>query len=119
VFLNPDAYDAGFGVGGSFVGEAYVAGAMPGVIIFSLLLGLGLNLLYRSCSTHMGLFFSALILPSVFWMIRGEIFDWVPALIRGSFLVLILYVGWRLYILCIELFSVRLKVRERVTGRRT
>lgn len=113
VFLNPDAYDIGAGLGSSYLAEAYVAGAIPGVIVVSLLLGFALNGLYLSCSTRFGLLVSAVMLPSIFWMVRSGIFDWSSTLVRDSLLFLLLLIGWKIYSLFVQAFRGKLKANSR------
>ena len=48
VLLNADAFSNGRGTGGSYIGEAYVLGALPGVLIISLLIGCGLQFCHRA-----------------------------------------------------------------------
>ncbi len=97
VFLNPDAYDSGNGIGGSYLGDAYVAGALPGVIIVSLMLGFGLNRLYLSCCKPMGLYVAAALLPSIFWAVRAGVFDWVAVAVRAALYGFVLFAGWKIY----------------------
>ena len=97
VFVNPEAYNVGGGLGSSYLAEAYIAGAIPGVLIFSLLIGFGLHILYASCASRAGLFAGAVLLPTILWTARAGLFDWLAVIVRSSFLVLVLYLGWRLY----------------------
>jgi oligosaccharide repeat unit polymerase len=97
VFINSDAYSGGVGLGSSYLAEAYITGGLAGVMLFSFLIGFGIHGLYLSCKSRIGLFAAAALLPSVFWMARAGLFEWVPAAIRDLFLALILYAGWNVY----------------------
>ncbi len=107
VLINPEAYSGGVGLGSSCLGEAYVVGAMPGVICFSLLLGFGFHGLYSWCATRIGLFASAVLLPTLLWMARSGLFDWVSVVVRTSFLILVLYLGWGVYSSFVRLLGSR------------
>jgi oligosaccharide repeat unit polymerase len=106
VFLNPIAFGQGFGSGSSFLGEAYVAGGLSGVVAFSLLLGFLLDALYRSCHHPFGMFVAATILPGVLWMARSGFFEWVADFIRTGFFVAALAAGWLVYrMVCLALWG--------------
>ncbi len=97
VFLNPVAFGEGMGSGSSFLGEAYVAGGISGVIVFSLLLGLSLDELHRFCRHPFGMFVTVVILPVMLWMARSGIFEWVAILVRNAMLAAALFLGWLVY----------------------
>jgi oligosaccharide repeat unit polymerase len=97
VFLSPTAFVRGRGTGGSYIGEAYVIGGLGGVIVISLLIGLGLHSLYRLSGNAVCLFFVAMILPDVIGMPRGELLDWFSVLLRTFLSVAVLACGWMVY----------------------
>jgi O-antigen polysaccharide polymerase Wzy len=94
MFLNPAAYQLGFGSGSAYVAEAYVAGRLWGVMLVSAGLGVLLHGMHRASRTPLGLFLAALILPDVLWMPRGGLLDWVSASVRVGISVLLLALGW-------------------------
>ena len=97
VFLNPYLFDAGFGTSGAYVAEAYVVGGVFGVMVISLLIGGGLNLMHAYSRNAMTLVLVAWVLPEVILMPRGFLMGWGSALIRSLLLSLPLVVGWSLY----------------------
>jgi oligosaccharide repeat unit polymerase len=103
VFLNPILFDLGGGVGGSYIGQAYVTGGIVAVVIVSLLVGLGLHLMYRS-SQHLLLFLLVVLtMPIVLYMPRGDLIGWVSILARNAILLLLLALGWQVYALLASL----------------
>lgn len=105
VFLNPGAYSAGAGTGSSYLGEAYIGGGIPGIILASLLIGVALDKLHRGCKSYLGMFVCAAVLPSILWVVRAGMFDWTAAVVRTSLLCFVLYIGWKLYSLCLYAFK--------------
>jgi hypothetical protein len=97
MFLNPVAYQLGFGSGSAYLAEAYVAGGLWGVVLASGLLGALLQGMHGGARNPLGLFLVGMILPDVFWMSRGGLLDWVSASLRVGISVLLLLVGWWLY----------------------
>ncbi len=97
VLLNPAAFSEGLGTGSSFLGEAYIAGGILGVVVVSLLLGLSLDGLHRSCRYPFGLLVTAMILPLILWMARSGIFEWVAVLARDTAFVTVMFAGWMVY----------------------
>ncbi|MGB7553401.1 MAG: O-antigen polysaccharide polymerase Wzy [Candidatus Korobacteraceae bacterium] len=97
VFLNPQLYNVGYGSGGSYLAEAYVVGGFFGVVVISLLIGTGLQLLYTCSRTALGLFAVAIILPEVLWMSRGSLLGWASVMMRNSISIVLLALGWWLY----------------------
>ena len=95
--LSPVTFDLGYGTGGSYIGEAYVLGGIPGVITISLLLGAGLRLLYRMSGQAGALFLVAMLLSDVLLMPRGVLLDWFSALLRNLIVILLLVAGWWVY----------------------
>ena len=96
--LNPGTFNLGLGTGGSYVGEAYVLGGLAGVVAISLLIGLGLGLLfYRMSGRSELLFLVALLLSDVLWMPRGVLLDWFSAFLRNLIAIVLLVAGWWAY----------------------
>lgn len=96
-FLNPTAYQFGFGSGSSYVAETYVVGGLGGVALISVFLGVLLHGMHRCARNSAGLFVVGMILPDVLWMARGGLLDWVSSAIRVGISILILLVGWNLF----------------------
>lgn len=105
VLLNRETFSAGYGTGGSYLGEAYVLGGMAGVAVISLLIGCGLHGLYRLSGNAFWLFVVAMIFPEVLGMPRGQLLDWFSVLLRSFLSILILGFGWMLYRILIWLRS--------------
>lgn len=103
VLLNADAFSNGRGTGGSYIGEAYVLGALSGVLVISLLIGCGLHFCHRACQDARSLFLVALVLPDVLTMPRGNLLDWLSVLGRAVVSIAILVVGWQLFRLALWL----------------
>ena len=97
VLLSKDMFAAGFGVGSSFIGEAYVIGGLAGVVTISLLLGAGLHLAYRYSNQMRSLLVVALVMPVVLYMPRGNLLGWLSMLVRSGILLLGLGLGWLVY----------------------
>jgi oligosaccharide repeat unit polymerase len=97
VLLNADAFSNGRGTGGSYIGEAYVLGALPGVLIISLLIGCGLQFCHRASQDRRSLFLLALVFPDILTMPRGNLLDWLSVLGRALLSIAILVVGWQLF----------------------
>jgi oligosaccharide repeat unit polymerase len=97
VFLNPSIAGMGFGTGGSYLADMYLLGGLGGVVVLSLLLGYGLNLIYACGRNAWALIVVALILPDVIMMPRGDIIVWSSRLIRDAMLFCPLLAGWWLF----------------------
>ncbi len=97
VFLNPSLARMGFGTGGSYLAQMYLLGGLGGVVVLSLLLGYGLNLIYGCARNAWSLIVAALILPDFILMSRGSIIMWSGTLIRGAILFCPLLAGWWLF----------------------
>lgn len=95
--LNAEAYRWGYGVGGSYVGEAYIIGGLLGVILISILIGYGLRLLYRASGSVMGLFIVTMIFPEIILMPRGDLLGWISVLARTMLSLVVLWAGWCIY----------------------
>ncbi|MFZ0315043.1 MAG: O-antigen polysaccharide polymerase Wzy [Candidatus Korobacteraceae bacterium] len=99
VLLNADAFSNGRGTGGSYIGEAYVLGALPGVLVISWLIGCGLQFCHRASQDARSLFLLALVLPDILTMPRGNLLDWLSVLGRALLSLAILGGGWQLFCL--------------------
>jgi hypothetical protein len=97
VFLSPVAFSQGQGTAGSYIAEAYLLGGLVGVIIISLLVGGGLQLLHRFSANAALLFIVAMVLPDVIAMPRSVLLDWVSVLLRSALYVSVLAIGWYFY----------------------
>jgi len=97
VLLNPSLLKWGFGPGGSYLAEMYLLGGLGGVVVLSLLLGYGLNLLYAGGRTVGGLIVVALLLPDFIVMPRGDLVVWSSTLVRDAILFCPLLAGWWLF----------------------
>jgi oligosaccharide repeat unit polymerase len=97
VLLNVELFRSGYGTGGSYLGEAYLMGGVAGVVIFSLLIGFGLQYFYSLTRSMVTLYVVVLTLPEVLFMPRGSILDWASGLLRNAISILILWLGWKIY----------------------
>jgi hypothetical protein len=97
VLLDWRAFAQGAGTGGSYVGEAYVIGGVTGVVLISLLIGVGLHFLHRLSGNAVSLFVVATILPDVLIMPRAQLLDWISVLLRSAVTIFILWLGWEIY----------------------
>lgn len=103
VFLSPQMFSYGYGISGSYVGEAYVIGGVVGVIIISLLFGAGLHMLYGLSKSAVSLFVVATILPDVVMKPRGGLLDWASTLARCVISIVIFWFGWKIYSLLMSI----------------
>jgi len=97
VTLNPVLFGLGSGVGSSYIGEAYVIGGVGGVLLISLLVGGGLQVLHRNSAKPVSLLIIALTMPIVLYMPRGDLLGWLSALARSLALLLLIGIGWQVY----------------------
>ena len=97
MFLNPSAYQLGFGTGSSYLAEAYVMGGLTGVVTISGLLGIFLHRMHLYSRSPLGLFLVTMLLPDVLWMARGGLLDCVSVAARIALSLLLLWMGWWLY----------------------
>ena len=74
-FLDPRLYRYGFGVGGSYIAEAYAYWGLVGVTLVSIAIGLGLAFMSKHSGTFFSLFVVATTLPDVFNAPRFS--DWL------------------------------------------
>ena len=96
-FLDAGLYRVGFGVGGSYIAEAYAFWGFIGLVVMSIAIGMGLALLAKHSRTAIGLFVVAITLPDILLMPRGSLVGWASLLARSGIAVIILAVGWQLY----------------------
>jgi len=96
-FLNPSAYEWGYGMGGAYIGEAYIVGGIPAVVLVSIVIGLGLRFMHMHSRSSFGLFIVTLILPGVLLMPRGPLFGWLSLLVRNLVSIAVLMIGWWAY----------------------
>jgi hypothetical protein len=71
IFLNSAAFREGFGAGGSYLAEAWIAGRMLGVLCASVLIGLVLRGLNALGSHWVGAVAVAALLPAVIYLPRA------------------------------------------------
>jgi hypothetical protein len=97
VLLDWRGFAQGNGTGGSYVAEAYVIGGVTGVVLISLLIGVGLHVLHRLSGNIFSLFVVANILPDVVIMPRAQLLDWISVLMKSVITVGFLWLGWQLF----------------------
>lgn len=97
VFLNPELFSSGHGVGGSYLGEAYLIGDIGAVVTISLLIGFALHLAHCLSRNALSLFAVALVLPGILIMPRNGLLDWVSLLVRSAILIALLGLSWQVY----------------------
>ncbi len=97
VLLNPVAFEQGLGTAGSYIAEEYIIGGVTAVIALSLLIGLGLHLLYRMSRNAFTLFIVVMLLPDVLSMPRGDLLGWLSVLARTCLFLVVLAIGWKAY----------------------
>ncbi len=97
VLLNAGEFSKGYGTAGSYLAEIYLIGGLTGVVVLSLMIGSGLQLMYRLSSSSWPLLFVAIIMPDVLLMPRGQLLDWLSVLFRHLLLLVLLWPGWLLY----------------------
>ena len=95
--LNAAAFKNGLGTAGSYIAEEYVLGGIAAVALLSLLIGLGLHVLYRKSQSALGLFFVVMLLPDVLSMPRGDLLGWLSVLVKTCLFVVILGIGWKAF----------------------
>jgi oligosaccharide repeat unit polymerase len=83
VFLNVDAYRAGFGTGSSYLAEAWVAGGLLAALIVSVLIGLALRLLHRIAGHFFGALAVAILLPSLIYLPRAQLLSPIANGLKG------------------------------------
>ena len=103
VLLNVDSYRAGYGTAGSYIGEAYLGGGIVGVVLVSLAIGLGLHAFYRFSGNMLVLYLFTLSLPDILMMPKGQLFDWVSILLRDAVAIALLWLGWKVYSMLLEI----------------
>jgi oligosaccharide repeat unit polymerase len=88
VFLNVDAFRAGFGTGSSYLAEAWIAGGLAAVVIVSVLIGLALRALHRVGASFVGAVLVALVLPSVIYLPRAQLLSPIAAGLKSGLIFL-------------------------------
>ncbi len=107
VFLNPVASDLGFGTASSYLGELYLFGEIPSIVIGSLAIGYCLHLLHRVSSRTAGALLLAFILPPVIYLPRLELLNPLAVLVKsciglGVIAVFVLFFDFILRVLWIK-----------------
>lgn len=83
VFLNPVAFEHGFGTASTYLAELYLFAGLPAVIVGSLAIGYCLNLLHRASARMGGALLLAFVLPSVIYLPRLELLNPVAVAIKS------------------------------------
>lgn len=96
VLVNSAGFSSGMGVGGSYIGEAYVLGGISGVVLLSAVIGFGLHLVYRMSGKPLTLLIVALMMPALLYMARGNLLGWLAITIRNCILLAVIALGWQL-----------------------
>jgi len=99
VLLSPRFFSLGGSVASSYIGEAYVAGSVPAVILVSLGIGFGLAAVYKYSSNAPLMFFFAMGLPQIILMPRSQLLDWLSVFMRNTISIALLVAGWKIYAL--------------------
>ena len=99
VLLSPSLFSVGGSVASSYIGEAYVAGSVPAVILVSLGIGFGLTAFYKYSANAPLLFLFAMVLPEILVMPRAQLLDWFSVLLRNTISIVLLLAGWKIYAL--------------------
>jgi hypothetical protein len=98
VFLNPVAFEHGYGTASSYLAELYLFAGLPAVIFGSLVIGYCLNLLHRASARLWGALLLAFVLPSVIYLPRLELLNPVAIAIKSLIslgVVVAFVVGYR------------------------
>ena len=88
VFLNVDAYRAGFGAGSSYLAEAWIAGGLLAVFIASILIALALRLLHRLGANFLGAVLVAIVLPSLIYLPRAQLLSPIANALKSGLVLL-------------------------------
>ncbi len=97
LFLNRGLFERGIGTGGAYLAQGYIVGGVTGVVIISLLIGMGLRLLHTLGRRAATLFFVALVLPDILMLPRGGVLVWFSTTIRTALVALAVIGGWFVY----------------------
>lgn len=98
VFLNPVAFEHGFGTASTYLAELYLFAGLPAVIFGSLGIGYCLNLLHRMSARLWGALLLAFVLPSVIYLPRLELLNPVAVAIKSMIslgVVVVFVIGYR------------------------
>ncbi|HVO63231.1 MAG TPA: O-antigen polysaccharide polymerase Wzy [Terriglobales bacterium] len=96
-FLNPELFNQGNRVASSYIGEAYIAGGMPAVVVVSLLIGWALSAIFARCDRPGYVLLLALVLQDVLVMPRAQLLDWLTILFRNLLMLASAWIGWNFY----------------------
>ena len=77
MFLSPERVAEGQGTGSSYIGEAYLLGGIPGVVLVSLGLGLLLRMIYNLSDRKYGFAVTIVLLPELIFLPRAEILSFL------------------------------------------
>ena len=102
VFLNVDAYRAGFGAGSSYLAEAWIAGGLLAVLIVSILIALALRLLHRLGGNFLGAVLVAIVLPSLIYLPRAQLLSPIANTLKTGLIFLpmlpvLAFIRWLLH----------------------
>ncbi len=102
VFLNVDAFRAGFGTGSSYLAEAWIAGGLTAVILVSILLGFALRFLHRIGASFLGAVAIAILLPSLIYLPRAQILSPIANGLKSTLIFLpmlpiLAFIRWLLH----------------------
>jgi hypothetical protein len=98
VFLNPVAFEHGFGTASAYLAELYLFAGLPAVVVGSLGIGYCLNLLHRASARLAGALLMAFVLPSVIYLPRLELLNPVAIAIKSLIslgVVVVFVIGYR------------------------
>ena len=73
MFLSTERVAEGQGTGSSYIGEAFLLGGIPGVVLISFGLGLLLRMIYNVSDRKYGLAVTIVLLPELIFLPRAEI----------------------------------------------
>ena len=99
VLLNANLFQFGLGTGGDYLAEEYIFGGLFGVVVLSLVVGLGLRQLQFLSRNSTTLLIVAFILPDIVMLPRGGLFVWISTLAKVSLVAVPVVSGWYLYLL--------------------
>lgn len=103
VFLNPAAFQQGFGTGSSYLAEAYIAGGLSAVLLVSVIIGLFLRWLHRIGRHWIGAVTLAVLLPTTIYMPRAQLLGpLAEALKSGIIFALMLPILWLIHLLLFD-----------------
>jgi hypothetical protein len=96
--VDSNKFQLGFGIGGSYLAELYLIWGLWGIVIMNFILGFFLaRFEYIACRSRLSLAISVLILPSIIYLPRGYLLNFLNN--SFSHLILILFVFGLYYLL--------------------